>query len=716
MAANVFTDIDDCADWIIETVGPDLRLALPLGLGKANGLANAIYRRALSDRNLRLHIITGLTPEPPRARSELERRFLEPLTKRLFGDYPQLLYAADRRAGRLPGNVEVFEFYMSPGSLLDNAHAQQHYISSNYTNVARDLAERDVNVIAQLVTHRTFDDGRRRFSLSCNPDLTLDVAGRQRASGRPILVVGEVNDRLPFMYGDAVVDAGFFDAVVETGKPGFKLFSTPKAAVDTVDHMIGLHASTLVRDGGTLQVGIGSLGDAVVSALEMRHEHNPVYRSVLTRCGLPDRFQAPISRVGGLDTFGEGLYGATEMLVDGFLHLFRAGILSRRVYKDAAIQRLLNSGHPDDSISISMLTGLADGGAIHDVLTRDDVEYLKRWGIFRPAVFFDGSDLVTPGGGRLLPDLDDKRFLDQVVAECLGEKLTGGVVVSAGFFLGPEDFYAALRDMPEEERALIDMTGVSNINQLYRDVDLYSLQRKDARFINSCLMATLTGAVVSDGLENQRVLSGVGGQFDFVTMAHALPGGRSIITLRSTRESGGRVTSNIRFSYGYDTVPRHLRDFVISEYGIADLRGKSDAETTAAMLNIADSRFQRKLLDRAIRAGKLPRGYRIPDAFRNNFPGTLEAKLAHARSEGWFNAYPFGSELTDVERTLAGALKRLSRRGTSTLGKAQALMAAVRARPDRYPEPLARLALSAPANWREMLYARLVAGELARDA
>lgn len=715
MASNSFTDIESCADWIIGTTGPEIRLALPLGLGKANRLANAVYRRAARDPGLRLQIVTALTLEVPQPGSDLERRFLEPLTRRVFGDYVELQYAADRRTGALPENVEIREFYMAPGSLLGNAHAQQHYVGSNYTHVTRELIDWDVNVIAQLVTQRTGEDGRRRYSLSCNPDLTLDVVAGQRAAGRPVLMVGEVNDNLPFMYGDAVVDAEFFDAVAETSKPHFRLFGTPRTPVGTVDHMIGLYASALVRDGGTLQIGIGSLGDAVASALMMRHEDNALYRSLLKECGGWDRFRAPIQSIGGTDPLGEGLYGATEMLVDGFLHLYRAGILKRRVYDDRLIQRLLNEKRIRDTVSIATLTELAKAGAVHEVLTRGDVDYLRQWGIFKPSVFFDDGDLVTPNGGRLIPDLGDRRFLEQVEAECLGDRLAGGVVATGGFFLGPCDFYDTLRELPDDERALINMTSVLNVNQLYRDVELYSLQRRNARFVNSCLMATLTGAVVSDGLENQRVLSGVGGQFDFVTMAHALPDGRSIIALRSTHESGGGVTSNIRFSYGHTTLPRHLRDIVVSEYGIADLRGKSDAETAAAMLNIADSRFQQRLLARAQRADKLPRDYRIPDDFRNNHPESLAAKLAPAREAGRIEEFPFGSELTDVEKSLAAALKRLGARNASLRGRVQALVAALSARPERFSAQLERLTLASPRSWRETLYARLVAGELARQ-
>ena len=144
------------------------------------------------------------------------------------------------------------------------------------------------------------------------------------------------------------------------------------------------------------------------------------------------------------------------------------------------------------------------------------------------------------------------------------------MLLHGGFFLGPKGFYAALRDLPEAERRLFNMTGVGFINQLYgEDGALRIAQRQHARFINTAMMITLTGAAVSDTLDDGQVVSGVGGQYNFVSMAHALPGAHSVLAVRSVRTKAGRTTSNLVYSYGHTTIPRHLRDVVITEYGIA---------------------------------------------------------------------------------------------------------------------------------------------------
>ena len=77
-APKAFSDADAIADDIIRDVGKKIVLGLPLGLGKANHVANALYRRAAADSSISLTIFTALTLEKPRYRNDLERRFGAP--------------------------------------------------------------------------------------------------------------------------------------------------------------------------------------------------------------------------------------------------------------------------------------------------------------------------------------------------------------------------------------------------------------------------------------------------------------------------------------------------------------------------------------------------------------------------------------------------------------------------------------------------------------
>ncbi|MFV0278527.1 MAG: acetyl-CoA hydrolase/transferase C-terminal domain-containing protein, partial [Parahaliea sp.] len=295
---------------------------------------------------------------------------------------------------------------------------------------------------------------------------------------------------------------------------------------------------------------------------------------------------------------------------------------------------------------------------VGDCVDADSLSWLQRWGIVGEAVRLRDGHLYR-GETVLDNDLTRPATRAALLAETWGQRLRGGHVLHGGFFLGPRRFYQRLRELPEELAALLCMTGVERTNQLLGDVPLYSAQRRAARFINTGMKVTLSGAVCSDALEDATVVSGVGGQYNFVAMAQDLPGARSVLCIRSTRGSGRQLQSNIVARYGHTTIPRHLRDVVVTEYGIADLRGQSDREVACRLIHIADSRFQGALLRQAVVSGKVEESYRIPAAWSNNTPARLEAALGEFRRRGYLLDYPFGSDLTAQEQALGDCLRAL---------------------------------------------------------
>jgi acyl-CoA hydrolase len=622
----LFSRIEDCVEAVLSRVGRRIVLCTPIGAGKPVALVNEFFRRAAEDRRIELAILTGLTLARPRARSELERRLIEPISARTFGKAPEPAWLEPLRAGRLPDNVRVQEFFLEPGAWLDAPPAQQSHASINYTHVARTVAAAGANVIAQQIALRPAA-GAGRASLGSNPDVTADlmpILEERRQAGTPVAIAGQVNDRMPFMFGAAELPVSAFDFILDDPGRYHELIAPPNLPISAADHAIALAASMLVRDGGTIQIGIGELGDAIVHALTLRHRANGDWRRALEDLALLPRFAAEHAAIGGDGPFERGLYAVTEMFVDGFLDLYREGILRRRVEPE-------------------------------------------------------------------------------------------GALLHGAFLLGPRRFYEKLRAMPDAERALFRMMPVSFTNELLGpDFELKMRARRDARFINTAMMATLGGALVSDGLADGRVVSGVGGQYNFIAQAHALPGARSLVAVRATRTAGGRLESNVRFAYGHATIPRHLRDIVLTEYGVADLRGKSDAEVAAAMLDIADSRFQQALLAETQRAGKLPQSHRIADRHRRNVPQAIEAALAPHRVAGRFGALPFGSDLSAEEIRLAAALRRLEARAATWRGKL-AIAAALARRLPRDSAAAAlfeRMQLTKPRGVRERVMRRLIAAAL----
>lgn len=721
MSATVLSTPKACADAIIERVGKTLVVGTPLAAGKANHLLNALYARAKENPEIELTIMTALTLERPKPKTDLERRFLAPFVERVFGNYPDLDYELDRVAETLPDNVRVIEFYFAPAKFKDNARAQRDYISANYTHAARDLLDRGVNVLVQQIVDHPSKEGL--VSVSCNPDLSADIIRvlRKRADdGEPVAIAGQTNGALPYMYGDAEMSVDQFDFIVRNPSFDYTLFPMPKMSVSETEHVIGLNIASLIKDGGELQVGIGALGDSVVSALLARHERNDDYRWALDTLELEERFGAVCERLGDDGPFEQGLFAASEMVVDGFLDLFQRGVIKRRVYDDVALQRLLNEGLITEEVTPDMLDRLVDVRAIAARLRPRDVEYLTHWGVFRPGVELVDGGLRLPDGKIVEPDLDDPRTKAAIAESGLGAHLAHGAVMHGGFFLGSPRFYQGLRDLSEAQRRMIRMRSVLRINQLYGHEEIDRLHRRHARFVNTCMMATLSGAAVSDGLEDGTVISGVGGQFNFVDMAQALPDGHSILNFRSTRTKGGVAMSNVVPKYGHITIPRHMRDIYVTEYGIAYVRGRTDEEIIEELLKITDSRFQDDLVREAKATGKLRPTYEVPEMFRRNLPEVLADRIAPLRAAGLLEPFPLGCDFTPEELRIGKALKDLKAKVDETGGGLRAVFGSLApmamAEHPEWAPLLARMDLEEPDSLEARVSRRLLVSALKETA
>ena len=456
------------------------------------------------------------------------------------------------------------------------------------------------------------------YNLSGNTDVTHELLAARRVGKANFLLVGQVHGELPYMAGDAEIGPGELDFALEGVE--FTLPAPPRRPIADADHAMGVHIASLIPDGGTLQLGIGSLGHAVVQGLILRHKHPSAFRELAEQLA-PGRDHAGRC----FEPFQRGLYAASEMFADALLELFHAGILKREV----------------------------DGG-----------------------------------------------------------------VLDAAFFLGPRDFYRARREMPERQRQNLRMRSVAFINELYgEDEAARRAQRVNARFVNNAMIVTALGAIVSDGLEDGRVVSGVGGQYNFVAQAFALQGARSVVALPATRTSKGKTSSNIKWSYGHVTIPRHLRDIVVTEYGVADLRGRSDAETIVQMLAITDSRFQEQLLDAAKRARKLPKRATIPAGGQNNDWRRVRGVLADARRAGRISDFPFGKDYSEAEKRLFPALGAIRDAAHSKLALARLALSGLSSARDLQSQAmLERLKLASPGTFSERVSAALVRGGISRSA
>lgn len=118
--------------------------------------------------------------------------------------------------------------------------------------------------------------------------------------------------------------------------------------------------------------------------------------------------------------------------------------------------------------------------------------------------------------------------------------------------------------------------------------------------VNSALEVDLTGHVNSEVLGG-RYLAGVGGALDFAIGARLSPGGCSIIALPSTARGKSRIVAST--SGGNVTIPATLVDFVVTEHGIADLRGASISERASRLISLAAPQHRDELAGRRAEKG-----------------------------------------------------------------------------------------------------------------
>jgi acetyl-CoA hydrolase len=164
--------------------------------------------------------------------------------------------------------------------------------------------------------------------------------------------------------------------------------------------------------------------------------------------------------------------------------------------------------------------------------------------------------------------------------------------IIAGFILGTQRLYNWVNDNP-----LIELHPTEYINDPF-----VIAQNERMVAINSAIEVDLTGQVCADSI-GPKLYSGVGGQLDFVYGASRSKGGVPIIALPSTatmRDGStiSRITTLLKHGAGVVTTRNHVR-FIITEYGVADLYGKSIRQRATSLINIAHPDFRDMLTHEA---------------------------------------------------------------------------------------------------------------------
>ncbi|HVE87214.1 MAG TPA: GNAT family N-acetyltransferase, partial [Myxococcales bacterium] len=219
--------------------------------------------------------------------------------------------------------------------------------------------------------------------------------------------------------------------------------------------------------------------------------------------------------------------------------------------------------------------------------------------------------------------------------------LPGKIVTS--FMLGTQKLYRWAHDHPALEMRPSEFTN-----------DPFTIARNDRMVaINGALAVDLTGQVAADTLDGC-FFSGIGGQVDFIRGAARSKGGRPIIALPSTAKKGAvsRITPMLEPGTGVVTSRGDVR-YVVTEYGVADLWGKSIRQRASALISVAHPDFRGELV-----AAAKARHWVLPDhpVPRGRYPWADERQEALPRGE---RVLIRPARLAD-ERALQDLLYRLS--------------------------------------------------------
>jgi len=159
--------------------------------------------------------------------------------------------------------------------------------------------------------------------------------------------------------------------------------------------------------------------------------------------------------------------------------------------------------------------------------------------------------------------------------------------IIAGFILGTQRLYEWVDDNP-----LIELHPTEYVNDPF-----VIAQNERMVAVNSAIEVDLTGQICADSI-GTRLYSGVGGQLDFIYGASRSKGGVPIIALPSTAKTISRIVTTLKPGAGVVTTRNHVR-YVVTEYGVADLYGKTIRQRAQQLINIAHPQFREQLTEEA---------------------------------------------------------------------------------------------------------------------
>jgi 4-hydroxybutyrate CoA-transferase len=268
----------------------------------------------------------------------------------------------------------------------------------------------------------------------------------------------------------------------------------------------------------------------------------------------------------------------------------------------AEVNGFMPRTHGDSFVHISDLTCLVEVNMpIQELAPQPNTEVEKNIGKYVAELIDDGCCLQLGIGGipdAVLGNLGSFRDLgihSEMISDGVKTLVEKGVItgkkktihkgkIVVNFLMGTRGFYDWIDDNP-----MIEMHTVDYVNNPY-----VIAQNRNMIAVNSALEVDLLGQVCADTL-GPKQFSGVGGQVDFVRGARMSAGGKAIIALPSSiKGQVSRIVPVLKEGAAV-TTSRNDVDFVVTDYGVAELRGKTVRTRMKALISVAHPAFQEML-------------------------------------------------------------------------------------------------------------------------